>query len=237
VEEVEDEETAAAEALAAIGDTEANENGTVLAAHGSKKKRIQRSHLEAGIKVVELNVKRKRAQEVVDILEEKGGENVTPAEKRKLAGKVGVLAKLDGELNGAQGRLVDLEATEQAKQAKAKKKQDSADAKKHVSEADVIMLCVIRLKYQSKFDNTSDKTDAAPEAHHEGVQRSCGVWRPARRRCNKWRVGRGPCACRQQQQQRPPRHQERGRAHFAAGQTFLGATQPQTRLEGVVGGE
>eukprot|EP00962_Isochrysis_galbana_P061682 scaffold42137_cov225-Isochrysis_galbana.AAC.1 len=96
----------------------------------------------------------------MDILTEKGEENLSATDKKKLATCGGQMAKLDGELKGARDRLDTLEVQERVKEAKEQKKKESAEAKRAMSEAGVILLCEIRLKYQAKFDNKSDKNDS-----------------------------------------------------------------------------
>jgi len=99
--EIEGEESAAAEALAGLCDKEDGAD-----AQPPKKQRVKRTHLEAArIKVAELNSKRCTLQESMDILTEKGEENLSATDKKKLATCGGQMAKLDGELKGARDRL------------------------------------------------------------------------------------------------------------------------------------
>ena len=123
--------------------------------------------------VTEMENKLHQEQEKVRLAEEKDSKvkramDALEKSRAKVVKFERALVELRGELQVAQKAAADKAAAEKKRLEKAAEKEEET---RNMSEAGAMQLVTIRLKYQSRFDNTTDKADAIwAHIHDEFIQ-------------------------------------------------------------------
>ena len=98
------------------------------------------------------------------------GLRTAPSKQKKLDEAIQTLSKHQAELVTAQDAVFQLEETarlsEEAAAAKKKQQDEKAENSKSLTEMATLLIVEIRLKYQARFDNSSDKNSAAWDHIH-----------------------------------------------------------------------